>query len=223
MSSISNLKRTLLSAIDQSEPDGTYTDHSYQTLKQAIDDLVPHSPIPDPHANQEKISGHWITRFAQFGPRHTAGKPIEHDNQLNYVSFSAFPAAPFRNVELSQEIHHSAKDYNNVHIIKPAGGVGPQLRLATYGRYHVSEDNPQRYGVEFYKTRIWSEDGHSDAEIRHLLNLPDDQDLEKTIQSPKLHSDIVYCDDTLRINFGSVGGIYVLERLEHDGVTVSLT
>ena len=222
MANIDELKQELMSAIDQSNPHGTYTDETYQRLKSAIDELVPFSPIPKPHDQQEQIAGHWITRFAQFGPRHTAGKPIEHDNQLNYVSFSAFPALPFRNLELSQEIHQDTKDYNNVHIIQPSGG-GPNLRLATYGRYHVTPEEPQRYGVEFYKTRIWSEEGHSDAEIRTLLNLPENHELEVPVKSPKLHSDIVYCDDTLRINFGSVGGIYVLERVENSGVTVSFS
>lgn len=220
MSTLSSLKTDLLSAINEAQPDGTYSDDVYEKIKSAIDELVPHSPIPRPFSQQEDVAGHWITRFAQFGPRHTAGKPIEHENQLNYVSFSAFPAVPFRNLELSQEIHQDSKDYNNVHVIQPSGG-GPNLRLATYGRYHVTEEEPQRYGVEFYKTRVWSEEGHSDDEVRSLLNLPDDHDLECSVKSPKLHSDIVFCDDTLRINFGSVGGIYVLERQSHPGVTVS--
>lgn len=220
MANLDTLKQNLMSAIDQSNPDGTYSDDAYDALKQAIDDLVPHSPIPRPYDKQDEIAGNWVTRFAQFGPRHTAGKPIEHDNQLNFVSFSAFPALPFRNLDLAQEIHQDSKDYNNVHVIEPAGG-GPKLRLATYGRYHVTADEPQRYGVEFYKTRIWSEGGHSDDEIRALLNLPEDHELEKPVRSPKLHSDIVYCDDTIRINFGSVGGIYVLERQDSPSVTVT--
>lgn len=221
MADLETLKSELRSAINDSNPDGTYSDEAYERLKSAIDAIVPHSPIPNPYEKQADIAGHWVTRFAQFGPRHTAGKPIEHDNQLNFVSFSAFPPLPFRNLDLAQEIHQDSKDYNNVHVIEPAGG-GPKLRLATYGRYHVNEDEPQRYGVEFYKTRIWSENGHSDDEVRSLLGLPEDHELEKPVRSPKLHSDIVYCDDELRINFGSVGGIYVLERVEHPGVTVEL-
>ncbi len=222
MASRDALKQNLMAAIDHSNPDGTYSDEAYDALKSAIDELVPHSPIPRPFDKQDEIAGHWMTRFAQFGPRHTAGKPIEHDNQLNYVSFSAFPALPFRNLDLAQEIHQDSKDYNNVHVIEPSGG-GPKLRLATYGRYHVTAEEPQRYGVEFYKTRIWSESGHSDDEIRALLNLPEGHELEKPVRSPKLHSDIVYCDENIRINFGSVGGIYVLERVENPGVTVSLS
>lgn len=222
MASRDALKQNLMAAIDHSNPDGTYSDEAYDALKSAIDEMVPHSPIPRPFDKQDEIAGHWVTRFAQFGPRHTAGKPIEHENQLNFVSFSAFPALPFRNLDLAQEIHQDTKDYNNVHVIEPTGG-GPKLRLATYGRYHVTTDEPQRYGVEFYKTRIWSESGHSDDEIRALLNLPTDHALEKTVKSPKLHSDIVYCDENIRINFGSVGGIYVLERVANPGVTVALS
>jgi len=62
--------------------------------------------------------------------------------------------------------------------------------------------------------------GLSDAEIRKALDMPDDTPLEVEIKSPKLHSDIVYCDEDIRINFGSVGGIYVLGRLNHEGTSV---
>ncbi len=219
MESISAEKSKLLAAINNCNADGTYSDEAYAAVKNAIDALVPHSPIPRPYDEQKRVAGYWKTLFAQFGPRHTAGKPVVHDNQLNFVSFSAFPAVPFRNVELDQEIHDGGNDYNNVHVIEPIGG-GDKLRLATYGRYAVSEEEPQRYGVEFYKTRIWSETGHSEADIRAALGLPEDQPLEAPVRSPKLHSDIVYCDDEIRINFGSVGGIYVLQRLDHPGVTV---
>lgn len=222
MTETATLKSELRSAIDSANEDGTYSDEAYAAVKSAIDALVPLSPMPRPYDEQENVSDPWGTMFAQFGPRHTAGKPVVHENQLNFVSFAAFPAVAFRNLELEQEIHHASKDYNNVHVIEPLD-ASVQLRLATYGRYTVQQATPQRYEVDFYKCRIWSDEGLDDADIRRALNLPDDQDLEVQIKSPKLHSDIVYCDDDIRINFGSVGGIYVLNRLHHDGTTVSYT
>ena len=220
MSDLSELKQTLRLAINNANEDGTYSDEAYSQVKAAIEALVPHSPIMRPHDEQEKISAAWSTLFAQFGPRHTAGKPVVHEGKLNFVSFSAFPALPFRNLELEQEIHHVSKDYNNVHVIEPIDG-STKLRLATFGRYSVTADEPQRYHVNFYKTKIWSEMGLSDAEIRTALGMPEGTPLEVEIKSPKLHSDIVYCDEDIRINFGSVGGIYVLARLHHDGATVN--
>ena len=37
------------------------------------------------------------------------------------------------------------------------------------------------------------------------------------------HSDIAFCDDTMRVNYGSVGGVYVLERLHHSGRSVDFS
>lgn len=219
MGDISVLKQALRNAIADSNEDGTYSDEAYQEIRSAIAAITPHSLFPSPYECQDRITGAWKTLFAQFGPRHTAGKSIVHESTLNFLSFSKMPAVPFRNLELEQEIHHVSGDYNNVHVIEPIEGGSP-YRFATYGRYTVEKDEPQRYRIEFYKSRIWSESGKSDAEIREAFGMPADTPLDVAVPSPKLHSDIVYCDDDLRINFGSVGGIYVLERVQHSGVTV---
>lgn len=222
MSDLISLKQDLRNAIDASNADGSYTDQGYENVRSAIDALLPHSPLPRPFEAQDRVAGPWRTLFAQFGPRHTAGKPVVHENTLNFVSFSKFPAVPFRNLELEQEIHHASKDYNNVHVIETLDGEH-RFRLATFGRYHIQSETPQRYEVEFYKSRIWSEAGHSDDEIRDAFGMPADTPLEVHVPSPKLHSDVVYCDDEIRINFGSVGGIYVLQRVDHSGVTVKFS
>ena len=221
MSDIASLKLDLRNAIANSKDDGTYSDEAYQAIRSAIDAILPHTPIPSPYQDQDKITGAWKTLFAQFGPRHTAGKPVIHESTLNFLSFSKLPAVRFRNLELEQEIHHVSCDYNNVHVIEPIEG-GDTYRFATYGRYSVEKNEPQRYRVKFYKSRIWSENGKSDEEIRQAFGMAAETPLEVEVPSPKLHSDIVYCDDEIRINFGSVGGIYVLERVNHSGVTVSL-
>ncbi len=220
MSDLIKSKLRLRDAIANARDDGTYSDEAYASVRAAIGELVPLTPIPRPHGAQDKVSGPWKTLFAQFGPRHTAGKPVIHENTLNFVSFSKFPAVRFRNLELEQEIHHVSKDYNNVHVIETLDGRH-SFRFATYGRYMVRPETPQRYEVEFYKSRLWSEEGLSDEEIRAAFGMQQDVALEVEVPSPKLHSDIVYCDEEIRINFGSVGGIYVLERASHSGVTVA--
>jgi hypothetical protein len=37
---------------------------------------------------------------------------------------------------------------------------------------------------------------------------------------PRLHSDVVYLDDDLRINIGSFGGLYVLRRSTDSAATL---
>ena len=39
------------------------------------------------------------------------------------------------------------------------------------------------------------------------------------LKPPRLHSNVVYLDDTYRINIGSLGGLYVLRRLAEPAVS----
>ena len=62
-----------------------------------------------------------------------------------------------------------------------------------HGRYGPDQGNPKRYMVEFYRVAF---------------------------RPIPFHSDIVYLDDDLRINYGKLGGFYVLERLNEPGHSV---
>ena len=64
-------------------------------------------------------------------------------------------------------------------------------------------------------------DGVSGAELRQAFGFEAEQALDISFKPPKLHSDVVYCDDDLRINFGSMGGVYVMSRLHHSGHSVA--
>lgn len=214
------IKSDLLSTIDQSEPDGSYSDENYDILQRLMDELVVHSPTPRPVDKQDFITDHWQTLYAQFGVRHTAGKSVAHDNMFHFVSWSNLPKLPFRNLDLRQEIHHETGDYNNVHIIQPIGG-GIDCYYTLYGRYEVKPHTPKRYEVEFYRGDIRGQSGEDENEIRQAFGFSEDQALEfKMEKSPPLHSDIVYCDEDIRINYGSVGGKYVLRRKKNPWISV---
>ena len=71
---------------------------------------------------------------------------------------------------------------------------------------------PQRYVVNFYRGQIRGQNGESDEEIRAAFGFEPNVEIDFELKSPPLHSDIVYCDDDMRINFGSVGGKYILTR-----------
>ncbi|MEM8936156.1 MAG: PAP/fibrillin family protein [Pseudomonadota bacterium] len=212
MSDLSSLKEELLGAIALSGEDGTYSDDAYEKVQAAITSLVPHTPTPRPVDEQDFVSSSWGTLFAQFGPRHTAGKPIEHVSNLKILSWATFPDVHIRMKSLEQEIDHNTRAYNNLHYITPENGdLAAVYRV--FGEYTLDEDEPQRYKVRFYKADIIGQNGESAEEIRTAFGMDADQPLEVELKAPKLHSDVVYVDSDIRINYGSVGGIYVLNRL----------
>ena len=90
-----------------------------------------------------------------------------------------------------------------------------------FGRYAVEADAPQRYVVDFYRGQIRGLNGESDAEIRKAFGFEADQPIDFELKSPPLHSDIVYCDEDMRINYGSVGGKYILTRRENPWLSVT--
>lgn len=218
MADLAALKKDLMDAIGDAGPDGTYDDAAYDRIIAAIDALVPHTPLPRPLDDQAKVADAWATDFAQFGPRHTAGKPKAHDNMFNFLTFGKMPKKPLRVLELVQEIHQDTKDYNNVHYIETMDG-STKAELIVYGRYDIPADEPQRYDVEFYKGELRAP-GMSEDDLRKAFALNEDTPLTFDIKPPKLHSDVVYCDDDMRINFGSMGGKYVLHRLDAPCVSV---
>ena len=77
--------------------------------------------------------------------------------------------------------------------------------------------------VEFYAIEMVPPEGVSAEELRAQFGLEEGSDLRRELKPPKLHSDIVYCDDDMRINFGGMGGVYVLERLNTPGKSVTFT
>jgi len=215
------IKSDLLAMIDKTEDDGTYAEETYDAIQRLMDELAAVTPTPRPVDKQDFITDHWGTLYAQFGPRHTAGKSVAHDNMFHFVSWSNLPKLPFRNLDLRQEIHHETGDYNNVHMIQPIGG-GIDCYYTVFGRYTVEPEEPQRYRVEFYRGQIRGQKGESDEEVRNAFGFDSDQAMDFELKKiPPLHSDIVYCDDDMRINFGSVGGKYILTRKKNPWLSVN--
>ena len=220
MIEVATLKAELLAAINADGGTGRYDDAGIDAIHALIERLIPHTPIPRPIDEQAKVAGPWKSLFAQFGPKHTAGKPITHETSFKLLTFNNLPDIPLRLLEIEQEIHDISKGYNNVHIIETIDG---SLRghLIVFGHYSIEGDTPQRYGVEFSRVGLLSPDGVSDAELRQSFGFEAEQALDISFKPPKLHSDVVYCDDDMRINFGSMGGVYVMTRMHHGGNSVA--
>jgi len=219
MSPIAALKAELDAAIDAALPDGTYDDVTFARIHALIIDLVPHSPTPRPLETQGFVASPWASRFAQFGPRHTAGKPIRHATKLSLQSFNRFPAVEIMVHDIEQEIRVEGAHYNNVAEISTPDG-SQRARLIVWGRYSISADAPQRYDVAFYAAELVPPDGTKAEALHTAFGLAPDLELRQLLTPPRLHSDVVYCDDDMRINYGSMGGVYVLRRLHTPGKSV---
>ncbi|MEL7189068.1 MAG: PAP/fibrillin family protein [Pseudomonadota bacterium] len=220
MADIAAIKSQLNAAIDACKPDGTYDDATFDKVHELVNELVPLNPTPSPLANQSFIEAPWGSRFAQFGPKHTAGKPIQHETTMALQTFGQFPKVPILVHDIDQEIRVDGNHYNNVTDISTPDGKH-KATLIVWGRYEVGEDNPVRYGVDFYMIELRAPDGVSDEELRAQFGLEEGLELKREMKPPKLHSDIVYCDDDMRINFGSMGGVYVMKRLDTPGKSVA--
>lgn len=220
MTEVAKFKADLLAAIDADGGTGRYDEAATDAIHAAIAQLLPHTPIARPIDEQGKVAGPWKSLFAQFGPKHTAGKPITHETSFKLLTFNNLPDTPLRVLEIQQEIHAVSKDYNNVHIIETIDG-SLRAHLIIFGHYDIARDTPQRYGVEFSRVGLLSPGGLGDAELRQAFGFAPGQPLDVSFKPPKLHSDVVYCDEDLRINFGSMGGVYVMSRLHHGGHSVA--
>jgi hypothetical protein len=219
MADMANLKQALRGAIDAAGADGKYSEAAIDHVHALIDALAALTPLPRPIDAQDKVAGPWGTLLAQFGPRHTAGKPIAHLSSFKLLTFGSLPDRPLRMIGIEQEIHHISKDYNNLQIVESPDGT-VRAHLIMFGKYHIEADTPKRYSVDFDRVVLRSSDGTSDDGLRAAFGFDMEQSLELTFKPPKLHSDIIFCDDEMRINFGSMGGVYVMERLHHGGHSV---
>lgn len=211
MVDLAAIKSELLEAIEASDAEGKYAEADIDRIHALIEALIPQSPISRPVDEQKRVAGLWKSLFAQFGPKHTAGKPIAHETSFKLLTFNALPDLPLRMLQIDQEIDDVSMDYNNVQLIEPVDG-SCRANLIMFGTYSISPDEPKRYKVDFSSVALTSRSGMSDNDLRRAFGFGADQPLSASFKPPALHSDVVYCDDDLRINYGSMGGVYVLER-----------
>ena len=220
MTDIATIKAELLAAIAPAQPDGSYADADFDRIHAAIAALTPLTPTPDCLAAEGFVASPWRSLYSQFGPRHTAGKPTRHQTTMNLQSFNKFPAVDIFVSDIDQEIRVADAHYNNVVSIATLDGAH-RAEMIVWGQYTIDPARPQRYTVNFYAVELRPLAGVSQAEVRAQFGLPADQPLKAELKPMKLHSDVVYCDDDMRINFGSMGGVYVLRRLATPGKSVA--
>ena len=206
------LKRDLLSSIDAGSPDGS-------DITRLIEALAPLSPIPDPNNHLAAVAGGWSTLYASFGAGRFKGKSHHDDSTLGLQTFKAFPDTPIRVKEIVQEIGLATNAYNNVVRFETVEGGCPGV-VIIHGDYELDAEDARRFRVVFHGAEIRGAEGSDDAALRRAAGLPDDAALRRDFKPAKLYSDVVYLDETHRINLGGMGGVYVLERRTEEAISL---
>lgn len=221
MSDRTALKREIFAFVDQMDETTLISEDEKSALRALCDDLCQHTPCPEPINNQKISEGVWLTRFASFGAKHSDEQPLQHDTNLQFLSFGNLPKAAVRVTHMHQEIEEASCAYNNIVFAQTPNGDAKAV-IVMEGVYSGDDDHPLRYSVAFTSVRLQSADGRDEAALRQAFGIEEDAPLMKEFRPPKLHSDIVYVDDDMRINYGGLGGFYILQRLSSEGVSVPL-
>ena len=191
-------------------------------LKSMCDELAAHTLEPEPINNQKAAEGVWLSRYACFGAKHSSEQPLRHTTSLALQSFGKLPNVPADVHKIVQEIEQATRSYNNVVYVSNEAGDTRGV-IVMYGRYSETDGDPQRYAVDFYRVAFYPGGDMPDAQFRDAFGIAADAALDTDLPSPNLYSDIVYVDEDLRINYGKLGGFYVMERLHEPGFSVLRT
>jgi hypothetical protein len=206
----------LIASLPEAEPP---SEEQFTKINALVDALKPHSPVPDPLRQLPAVEGPWENLFAHFGARHMASKARIHEASLAQHSFNKLPAVTIRTTGMVQEVHGGEQAWNNVVPFETLNGAATGV-VITRGTFEPDAENPQRAGVGFWRVEVAPTGDSTEASLRTALGFDDAQPMAVEFKPPKLHSDVVYLDDDLRINIGSMGGLYVLKRVASPGVSV---
>ncbi|MFK7887959.1 MAG: PAP/fibrillin family protein [Gammaproteobacteria bacterium] len=221
MSKREQIKQQVLDLVNSLDETVLCSEAEKDQLKELCDALCPYTPEPRPIDNQQAAQGVWLTRFASFGVKHSDNQPMQHASNLRRQSFGNLSGGDVYVTRLLQEIERSTQAYNNVvHVRNPDGDATAVILME--GTYARDDEDPRRYGVDFKRVSFAASDGKDEAQLRKSFAIADDAPLAVEFRPPKLHSDIVYVDDDLRINYGKLGGFYVLTRTQDKGYSVAL-
>ncbi len=218
MSSRHVLKEELMSLLAEVN-EGQSTPPDLPEIVAMVDTLTPLSPIPDPTHQLEAVAGSWTSVFASFGFGRAKGKMRHDDSTLGIHTFKAFPETPIHVIDIMQEIGVTPNAYNNVVIIEPMDRSCRGL-IIIHGNYEGDPENVKRFRVVFHSAEIRGLNGVDDATLRLALDLPEGCALKRDFKPAKFYSDVVYLDETTRINIGGMGGVYVLERRSEPALTL---
>ncbi|MFO1427371.1 MAG: PAP/fibrillin family protein [Steroidobacteraceae bacterium] len=218
---MSTLRARILALVDTQDERGGFSEEAFAQLEQLVGAIRRESPVPDPALHPQCLDGRWESVFAHFGARHSAGKSRVHDSTLKVQSFNRFPPVPIRVLRICQEIGSRGAAYNNVIDFVAADGRA-EGRIVVRGLYRVGPAEPQRFDVDFQSIEIAPRGATDEPALRAALGFTRGEPLAAGLKPPRVHSDVVYLDEEIRINIGSLGGLYLLRRCAEPPVSIDL-
>jgi hypothetical protein len=219
MKAQAELKSQILDLLDEQDPHILIGEADKLRLRALVDEIAAYTQVTAPIREQEKVQGVWDSLFASFGAKHSDEKPIRHTTSLAFQSFGNLPMVTVHVTGVQQEIHAASRAYNNVIFVenedRSASGI-----IVMRGTYDEDEENPQRYAVQFSNVSLIAPGERPEDTLREQFGIDPGVAISVDFRPPRLHSDIVYLDDDMRINVGSLGGFYVMRRLDQTGVSI---
>lgn len=210
MTDWARLKSALLKLVDKAPPGELLSPEDVQELDGLASELSAHS-LYVPAERLDVAAGNWETLFASFGPKHSAGKALVQDSDLAVQAFNHLPSAAIRVSGIRQEIDPPTAVYSNVILFSAPDGSADGV-LVIHGRYMLDATRADRFHVAFDRAELRAGSAGDMAGLLRALGLAPDALTDASFKPPKLHSDMVYLDDDLRINRGNFGGLYVVAR-----------
>ncbi len=208
------LKAELLELVEKTRGGFDSGEPSAPRIQELIDEIAAHSLYPAPADRPDKMDGRWRSLFASFGAAHSQGLGVRHASDLKIQGFNNLPSAEIEVTHIYQEVDSATGSYNNVVEFEPKGG-GPEGRVIVFGTFSGDDENRRRFHVAFSSVKAApAVNGTSMDVFREALGLDAEAVLEAEFKPPRLHSDVVYLDDDLRINLGSMGGAYVTVKVD---------
>lgn len=214
------LRNKILDFVSRQDPAVLMSEADKTELKAMLDELTTMTPVPEPIRHQDQVEGVWESLFTSFGAKHSDDQPMQHTTTLAIQSFGNFPMVPVHVNEITQEILSETQAYNNVVFVQNEDRTANAI-IVVEGNYREDPEDPKRFQVSFSGVSLNGADGQSDAALRQQFGLETDEPLRKEFRPPALHSDIVYLDENVRVNYGKLGGFYLLQRLDREGYSIA--
>ena len=184
-----------------------------------IDELSCLTLYPNAISYGDIYKGHWVGDYFNFGSA-VGGDGAKNQGtgvttSLRVFSMGRLPDIPATHVSSALEIDPLKGIYNFYSSLKIGKQQIPSHHF-TYGRFSKKEENLNRFFVEFDGFEIRPKNPSTSLQdYCKEIAVNDEDQLQAVLSpSPKLWSDIVYMDDTLRIQLGQLGGHYIMVKTD---------
>jgi hypothetical protein len=164
------------------------------------------NPTPAPTSRADLFDGRWKLLYSTFN--------LERDTDLVKLSFGKLPSAKVSVGDIFQEVM-STRDRLYDNVVDLVDASGKPARKVMYGQYTLHDTH--RIDVVFYSVFVAPRDRRSFDQFRRDLGVAPDASISTAIErTPPLHSSMIFLDEEMRINRGSYGGVYVLQKETRD-------